>query len=164
MKKVCVLLLAAVIALLCASCSAKVNFKNAEKEPAENHDAVITKAIEELRDCWKEVYKESQVKTDGHFEIKNTRMITVKDNDLEIFDDIEYIIEFELYTDYRGSAPYYENVGINNTVVVYKNGKMAVESDLIRAYRSKTYQTDYSDFIQAIDDYHGYYNCTEKLR
>ena len=63
-----------------------------------------------------------------------------------------------------GCAPYYENFGVNDNVVVYKNGTMDVASNLIRLYRSKTYQTDYSGFIEAIDDYHGQYNCVEKLK
>ena len=43
-------------------------------------------------------------------------------------------------------------------------GIMDVASNLIRMYRNKTYQTDYSDFIEAIDDYHGQYNYAEKLK
>ena len=159
MKRVYGLLLAAVLLLLCVSCSA-----NAEG-PTEEHDAVITEAVEELKDCWEDLYKESKGKTDGYFEIKNTRVITVKENDIEIFDDVAYIVEFDLYTDYRGSAPYYEAVGIYDTVVVYKSGEMeTVSSNLFRVYRSNTYQTDFSNIIQDIADYHGHYNCTEKLK
>lgn len=164
MKRVFALLLATVITLFCSSCSAKETSANAEKKPTEKHDAVITKAIEELKDYWEDLYEESKVENDGYFEIKNTRIITIKDNDTELFDNIKYIIEFELYTDYMGSAPYYEDVGVYNTVVVYEIGKMDVESNLIRAYRNKTYQTDYSGFIKSVDDYHGYYNCVKKLK
>ena len=109
-------------------------------------------------------YKEDDIETDGYFEIKNTRVITIKENEIELFKDVDYIIEYELYTDYMGSAPYYENCGVKNNVVVYKNGTMDVTNSLIRMYRSKTYQTDYSGFIEAIDDYQGQYNCIEKLK
>ena len=160
MKRRFALLLVVVIAFLCASCSA-----NTENKPTEQHDAVITKAMEELKDCWEGLYKESKVETDGYFEIKNTRVLTIKENNIAPFDKVKYIIEFELYTDYYGSAPYYEDVGVYDTVVVYDDGTMEVEaSNLIRAYRSKTYQTDYAGFIQTVDDYRGYYNSVEKLK
>ena len=164
MKRIVALFLTGMIALLCASCSIKEATEKTEKEPTKEHNAVITEGIEELKDYWEDLYEESDVITDGYFEIKNTRIITIKNNDIALFDDVKYIIEFELYTDYMGSAPYYENAGTHDNVIVYENGTMDVSNSLIRAYRSKTYQMDYSDFIQTIDDYHGYYNCAEKLK
>ena len=163
MKKVFALLLVVVITVFCVACSSKETPDKAGKEPTKTHDSVITKAIAELKDCWEDIYEESKVATDGHFEIKNTRIITLKSNDIELFDNVKYIIEFELYTDYFGSAPYYEDVGTYDTVVVYNSGKMDIKTNLIRAYRNTTYQTDYSDFIKSVDDYCEYYNCVEKL-
>lgn len=124
---------------------------------------MITEAISELKDHWKDVYEKSGDTADGYFEIKNTRVVTIKNNDLEMFSDVQYIIEFELYTDYFGSAPYYEDAGVYDNVVVYKDGTMEVVSHLIVVYRSSTFEVDFSDFIQEIDDYNGYYNCVEKL-
>ncbi len=164
MKKLFTLFLTVAITLLCASCSTKEAPKRTEKEPTKEHHSVITKAISELKEYWKDDFAHSEIVTDGYFEIKNTRIITIKNNDIDLFDNVAYIIEFDLYTDYMGSAPYYENVGVNNNVIVYKNGTMDVSNSLIQAYTSKTYQTDYSNFIKAIDDYHGYYNCVEKLK
>jgi len=164
MKRIFSLFLVVVITLFCASCSKESASPNTAKEPTMEHNDIITEAISELKDYWKDLYAQSEVVTDGYFEIKNTRIITIKNNDIKQFRDVAYIIEFELYTDYMGSAPYYENVGLYNNVIVYKSGAVDISSNLIRAYRNTTYQTDYSNFIKAIDDYHGYYNCTEKLK
>ena len=164
MKRVFALFLTAIITLLCVSCAAQETSKFVENKPTAEHNLVITNAVSTLKKYWKNEYDQSKVETDGYFEIKNTRILTLKDNDIELFDNVKYIIEFELYTDYFASAPYYENVGINNNVIVYKSGKMDVKNSLIRMYRSKTYQADYSDFIESIDDYHGYYNCVETLK
>ena len=73
------------------------------------------------------------------------------------------IIDFVIYSNWYGSAPYYENVGIYNNVVVYKDGDMEVQSNQICHYRQRTYETDYSDFIKSIDDYHDKYNWTGTL-
>ena len=129
------------------------------------HHEIVTKATAQLKAYWREKYKETQFdNTDGYFEIKNTRVITIKDNEIELFQDVVYIIEYDLYTDYMGSAPYYENCGIDDTVVVYKDGTMDVSRNLVRIYRSAYFQTEYSAFIETIDDYHGQYNCIEKLK
>ena len=164
MKK-CIAIIAVIILVLCFTACGKQDTESAgtNKEIPKHHE-IVTEATAQLMEYWKQSYKESDIEKDGYFEIKNTRVITIKENEIELFKDVAYIIEYELYTDYMGSAPYYENCGVNNNVVVYKNGTMDVVNNLILAYRNKTYQTDYSDFIEAIDDYHGQYNCTEKLK
>lgn len=164
MKK-CIAIIAVIILVLCFTACGKQDMESAgtNKEVAKHHE-IITEATAQLMEYWKQSYKESNVEADGYFEIKNARVITIKENEIELFKDVAYIIEYELYSDYMGSAPYYENCGINNNIVVYKNGTMDVASNLIRVYRNNTYQTDYSNFIEAIDDYHGQYNCTEKLK
>lgn len=158
MKKILAILLVLALTFSLAACS---------KKP--KHDAMIKEAIGELKDHWKDLYDEdedSDLDPDRYFEIKNTRVITLKDNDIEEFDlkDIAYIVEFEIYTDYFGSAPYYVNPGMHNNIVVYKDGDMKVQSSVINKYRNITYNTDYSDFIESIDDCHGAYNCAEKLK
>ena len=164
MKK-CTAIIAVIILVLCFTACGKQDTESAgtNKEIPKHHEIVI-EATAQLMEYWKQSYKESGVETDGYFEIKNTRVITIKENKIELFKDVAYIIEYELYTDYMGCAPYYENCGVNNNVVVYKNGTMDVVNNLIRLYRNTFFQTDYAGFIEAIDDYHGQYNCTEKLK
>lgn len=129
-----------------------------------NKNDMVSKAIDELKNHWEEMYDEANVDTDRHFEIKNTRVINIKENDTDEFKNIDYIIEFVLYTDYFGSAPYYQIVGIDDTVVVYKDGTMEVQRNLINKYRAMHYSNDFSDFIESIDDYSDKYNCVENLK
>ena len=124
---------------------------------------IVSKAVSVLENHWEDLYEDSKVETDGHFEIKNTRVVNIKENNTEEFKNIDYIVEFILYTDYLGSAPYYQNVGIDDTVVVYKDGTMEVQRNLINLYRNKYYSNDF-DFIKSIDDYGDKYNCIEDLK
>ena len=164
MKRLIAILVLIAIIFCFAACGIQKQESSATDTGNLKHHEIVTEATQQLKQYWKQHYKEDDIETDGYFEIKNTRVITIKENEIELFKDVDYIIEYELYTDYMGSAPYYENCGVKNNVVVYKNGTMDVTNSLIRMYRSKTYQTDYSGFIEAIDDYQGQYNCIEKLK
>ena len=128
------------------------------------HHEMITKAIDLVKSNWTAYYIEDPAFGDGYFEIKNTRVITIKENDIELFADLAYIIEFDIYTDLYGSAPYYADAGLDDCVVVYKNGAMDVVRNVIQTYRNTTYQSDFSAFIETIDDYHEQYNCITDLR
>ena len=164
MKRFIAILILIAIVFCFAACGKQDKESSAANRENLKHHEIVTEATAQLKKYWQQTYKEYDVETDGYFEIKNVRVITIKDNDIELFQDVAYIIEYELYTDYMGSAPYYENCGVYNNVVVNKNGTMDVKNSLIRIYRNKTYQTDYSSFIAAIDDYNSQYNCIEKLK
>lgn len=129
-----------------------------------NENDRVSAAVNELKNHWQDVYNDSKVDTDGYFEIKNTRIINIKNNTTEEFKDVDYIVEFVLYTDLFGSAPYYQIAGIDDTVVVYKNGTTEVQSNLINRYRTKHFTNDFSEFIKSIEDCGDKYNCTEKLK
>ena len=163
MKRLFAILTLVAVVLCLSACGKQEKEPSATDKENLKHHEIVTKATEQLKKYWKQEYKDIDF-ADGYFEIKNIRVITIKENDIELFQDVAYIIEYELYTDYMGSAPYYENCDVYNNVVVYKNGTMDVASNLIWVYRNKTFQTDYSRFIETIDDYHGQYNCTEKLK
>lgn len=128
-------------------------------------DKIIDKAERDLSLKWKQLYRDSPVETDGHFEIKNTRVLFIKDDtDVEEFQDIAYIVEFDLYTDYMGSAPYYMNVGVYDSVSVLKDGTTVVNQlRPIQQYRSITYSYDFSNIIESITDYGDQYNVTKTL-
>lgn len=154
MKKICALVLCALMLLCLASC----------KKTQAGHDQVLTDAVSAVKDYWQAMYDESTAETDGYFEIKNTRLITIGENELREFENVAYLVEFVLYTDYFGTAPYHDNACAYDTVIVYKDGTMEVTSNRIWHYRTTTYETDYSAFIAAIDDYHDTYNCIETLK
>ncbi len=129
-----------------------------------NEDDAVAKAVDTLKEHWKTEYKEAGADTDGYFEIKNTRVINIKENTTEEFKNVDYIVEFVLYTDYFGSAPYYQSAGTDDTVVVYTDGTAKVQSNLINQYRTKYFSNDFSVFLGSIEDLGDKYNCIEKLK
>jgi len=151
MKKLSVLFICISVILSCflTSCKSDTN-------------TMIDDAIKAISKYWSEIYEEDEI-GDGYFEIKNTRVIHIKENDIEEFKDVEYIIEFDIYSDYFGSAPYYSNVGVNNNVVVSKDGSMSVVSHAIDSYRGRTFNNDFSSFIEKTVDYKDKYNCVKDL-
>ena len=150
MKKISIILLVLALCFLTACSSQK---------------SAVKPAREKLIERWEEIYNNSQKQKDGHFEIINTRVITIKDNDLEDFKDVKYIVEFVLCSDYNGSAPYYSQATISNSVVVYEDGEMKVpNNNLLKVYSMETNKYDYSDIIESIKDYGDDFNITKKLK
>jgi len=130
----------------------------------DEHKEMVEEAVEELRSEWEDIYDESKNKTDGYFEIKNTRVIELKNTKVEAFKDIDYIIEFVLYTDYYGLSPYYLMAGVSDSVIVYEDGDMEVsKTHLLYQYFKMFYVSDYSEFVKDIIDYGDKYNCVEYL-
>ena len=85
-------------------------------------------------------------------------------NDISVFKDVKYIVEFILFTDYYGSAPYYSEAVVSNVAVIYKNGNAEITGDLFRRYSSATYSYDYSNIIKNIVDCGSKYNVKETLK
>ncbi len=153
MKKAISILLALILAVSLCSCSL-------------GKDKRVTAAIDTLKEFWTEEYSRDYYKeigSDGHFEIKNTRIIEIKENNTAMFKDVDYIVEFVLFTDYYGGSLYYESTPMYNSVIVYKNGTSKVDSDYVSRYRNTNLSNDYSAFIESIDDFGDKYNCAEKL-
>ena len=85
MKK-CIAIIAVIILVLCFTACGKQDTESAgtNKEISKHHE-IVTEATLQLMEYWKQSYKESGVETDGYFEIKNTRVITIKENEIELF-------------------------------------------------------------------------------
>ena len=161
MKKLITLFLSIILMINFVSCSSFVSNEEI-KEPINAYDSVIKEAIDVVKDEWKNQYEEHC--GDGYFEIKNTRVIEIKDNDISVFKDVKYIVEFILFTDYYGSAPYYSEAVVSNVAVIYKNGNTEITGDLFRRYSSATYSYDYSNIIKNIVDCGSKYNVKETLK
>ena len=160
MKRIAFLLFSLFLILCLVSCSgSSFDYNN---DPTSSYDAVINKSITALKSEWKGIYNEFG--RDGYFEIKNTRVIEIKDNDISAFKDVKYIVEFILFTDYYGSAPYYSEAVVSNVAVIYKNGNAEITGNLFRRYSSATYSYDYSDIIKNIVDCGDKYNLIEYLK
>ena len=126
-------------------------------------DKVITKAIEAVKECWRDKFDDD---SKGELSIRHTRVIHIKE-DLsgagkkanELFGDVECIVGFVLFTDYMGTSPYLDNYGVYDHVIVRKDGSCEVTSNPINRYRQITYNTDYSGFIDYVSDYGADYNA-----
>ena len=161
MKKLITLFLSIILMINFVSCSSFVSNEEI-KEPINAYDSVIKEAIDVVKDEWKNQYEEHN--GDAYFEIKNTRVIEIKDNDISVVKDVKYIVEFILFTDYYGNAPYYSEAVVSNVAVIYKNGNAEITGDLFRRYSSATYSYDYSNIIKNIVDCGGKYNLIEYLK
>ena len=153
MKKAISLLLVMILTLGLCSCNI-------------GKDKKVLDAIDVLKEFWTEKYSEDLYKENnckGYFEIINTRLIEIKDNDINMFKDVDYIVEFELFTDYYCNGLYYDNVSMYDTVIVYKDGTTKVDGSYINRYRSTTYSNDFSPFIESVENYGDKYNCVKKL-
>lgn len=153
MKKLVLLLVFVLLLCLCLSGCGK-------------HDEMIEEAIEELEDHWTEIYDTSRKNTakDRYFEIKNTRVITLQE---ETIGDVEYIIEFVLYTDYYGSEIPVDAAMANgdSAVAVHRDGSMRVVSDttIIMRYASFYLMGEDATIVKSVDDYGDKYNCKKTL-
>ena len=89
----------------------------------------------------------------------------MKNNNIKTFDNIKYIVEFEIYSNLYQSAPYYLNAGVSDNVVIYDDGTMDIMSHVIRNHMNNTYKfNNTSEYIKSITDCHEHYNCSEKLK
>lgn len=162
MKKI----LALTIVLSIVVCSVLTGCSE-DKSPvteSSNKDPMVVSAITTLEQYWKDIYAKGDI-GDGYFEIKNTRVINMKENNTELFKDVKCVVEFDLYTDFHGSAPYYKNMYQYNNVVVYKSDKpMEVVSKIIDYHCSAKYNYDVSGFVESVVDCNDEYNCVKNLK
>ena len=161
MKKLIILFLSIILMINFVSCG-KIGLNSEINEPVSAYDSVIKEATDVLKDEWKNQYEEHC--GDGYFEIKNTRIIVIKDNENKYFDNIKYIIEFVLFTDYYGTSPYYSEAHFLNSVIYYESGEVKPINNYLRLYSSKTFDYDYSKIIESIVDYGSKYNVKETLK
>lgn len=137
---------------------------------AGGNDPVVNKAIGALEEKWTGLYRESGI-GDGYLEIVHTRVAKIDPDENDVFfqelengTEIEYVVEFTLLSDYYGAAPYYHNVGVYDTVLVYRDGSTLVAGNFFQMYRSLTYNSDYSAFLVELRDMGSQYNRVMDLK
>ena len=126
------------------------------KKP-DGDEGYVEKAIGIVNDIWGKIYEAQNMDNDGTVDIVDTRLIKIKENDNEYFKDVEAVVEFCIFTDYYGAAPYYMNVDRDDTVVFYKDGHTEVK-DIFVDYMRRTYKMDFSDVIGEVKEYGTEYN------
>ena len=92
MKKLLCFLISIILLISLVSCG---NSGAGINDPISSYDGIVKYAIGALKTEWKDIY--SKYDTDGHFEIKNTRVIEIKDNHLVMTrrsEDYEIVLPF----------------------------------------------------------------------
>ena len=141
-------------------------------QDANKKDARVENAISALKKEWEKIYSKEDY-TDKHLEIIHTRVLTP----CEPMDDpygqiasmlegkeIAYVVEFELLTNYLNSSPYYDDSGVCDWVIVFKDGSTLVTNNYLRIYASRVYSYDVSGLIANIEDFGSEYNQVFKLK
>ncbi len=161
MKKPFAVLMALLMIFFLSACG---EIKNTVSTP---EDSIVNIAITALKQQWKELYSEDMydVTNDKRLEIIHTQVLTIDaDTDdefskiVENGENISYIVEFELLTNWFNSAPYYTNNKIYDTVIIYKDATTKVTSNLSSIYSKKAFNYNFEDFLVKINDYGSSFN------
>ncbi|MEG9430027.1 MAG: hypothetical protein VZQ61_03790 [Christensenellaceae bacterium] len=150
MKKV--LIIIGLVFLICLS----VVLGGACKSTSENkYDELVNKSIVEIKSFWENKYNETDSSNrKNDIFIVNTRLITIDKNTyIEEFREVEYIIEFTIYSDYLGTnGKYYRNIGRCDSVAVHKDKTILVcDQNLIYNYEIRHYDFTYPMIIDVVD-------------
>ncbi len=134
-------------------------------------DQRVSVAIESLENKWKECYAELEEIQETHIEdwhvqILHTRIVNITEEldttdwkeHQDIFEGIDYIVEFELLTNYLGTSPYYMNTKIFDSVIVYRDGTIKVTNNRFKHYSAITFSNDFSAIIESVEDFGSEYN------
>lgn len=108
-------------------------------------------ALQELKFFWADFY-ETDLEEFPYLEVKNARLIDIKESQTGVFENVEYVVEFMLLTNYQSSEPYYADAGVYDMVVFYTDGTVEVTNNLFRIHSAATYDYDYTGIIESMED------------
>ena len=142
-------------------------YPEGESDPA-FLSALVQKAQEVLADYYKGYYwDDDNPDTENTLDIRNTRVICVKEDldevqeeyissaQEEVFGDVRYVVEFLEYMDMPGSTI---SLPGTDSVVVYDDGTMRYIYSIFRTYASRVFSYDFSTIIDQVIDLHEEYN------
>lgn len=119
---------------------------------SQEYDGEVQTALAEIKKQWQNLYDQIP-DLEPYLEVKNTRLIFLRKDNEELLEDTHMIVEFILYSNYMGSAPYYDDAGQYNCVAFYEDGSMEVlRGNPFNEHRSRTYSSDFSGIIDSIED------------
>lgn len=110
-----------------------------------NNEAIKIATVA-LKETWIKVYNDISSAAEGDvftpenlddrkIEIKGVRLIKVNENNIESYKDVEYIVEYVLYSNRYRTSPYYVREDIYDTVLVYKDGRAEVAfNNILKSY------------------------------
>ena len=130
-------------------------------------DERVDKAITALKEYWTGYYAEmsetelDRANGDWYLEIKNTRLVELGEVEKDTLKDVEYVVEFMIYTNFYGAAPYYTAMDVRDTVLIYKDGTVEAGTTIgIPQYIAMHYE---APPIDAVHDYGTQYNAVYHL-
>lgn len=136
----------------------------AESQLQLNDETMLHSAIEALIKHWKnEIYADPFLdESNGYFEILSVQASYIKkefatqdefaSSSDAMFEDVYCVVDFVILSDYFGSDPYYWDAGVDNCVVIYRDGTAEVlRQSLFNIYRARTYSNDFSEIIERVE-------------
>jgi hypothetical protein len=128
----------------------------------------VEAAIDLLTAAWTAEYARTNRSTTGYLEIKNTRLIEIKDDltgvtGADSFEGVDYVVEFILYSDYFSTAPYYINPTVKDSVTCDDSGDCEVnDRNPFLAWQARTFGQP-ADLAASIRDFGPAFNVTFDL-
>ena len=135
-----------------------------------DYDEIVETATDKMYDKWKE-----EMDNFSSIEIYHTRVIEIKpEHNNELFlrglnavcgrTDLKYIVEFDVYSDYYMSDPYYYEMDNYSCVLIFEDGAaQVVEKDLFSLLGRSYYNFNWSDVVKKVTDLGDTYNKTLKV-
>ena len=131
---------------------------------------VVDGSIESLKETWELVYNDIdelvENKTfdtfaaeDRKLEIRGVRVIEVNSEANEAYTDIQYVVEFTLYSNRYRTAPYYVPEDIYDTVIVYKDGRREVRlRNIFKSMADDFRNETVTNLVSKVHDFKDEYN------
>jgi hypothetical protein len=153
------LLVAALLAVTLSACDGP-GYSGLTQDPTSQERQSVEAAIDLLTATWTAEYaKGNPSTTNAYLEIKNTRLIELKDDLADEFEDIDYLVEFLLYSDYFHTAPYYMNATVFDTVTCSDSGACTVpQRNPFLVWQPRTFGRP-ADLIASIRDFGPEFNA-----
>ena len=128
--------------------------------PTDAEKKAVEKSFEIFRAGWTDWLNE-RVSDAGEYviDVKNVRIVKLKENDKDRLKDVDFIVEFLFYMNYyQPGDAYSQSVNMNDSIAFYKDGTAKLENRLIYAYQMMSYDVDTSGYIEEVRDFGAAFN------
>jgi hypothetical protein len=166
MQKLLCLFLVVVMVCLMAACTKQEAVSNGDTRLDIADRANVERAVQLLREQWETIAAED-AGNDGYLEIKNTRIVHTDTDAMGKalgLGDIQCIVEFVIFTDFYGAAPYYYETQHMNNVVFCSDGTATVLTNAVQTYFTKTYDASLKNCAMEVLDCKTAFNQTFDLK